>query len=322
MYNTDLTNIPTYDELLTKITEYDIYKYYIGNDIKLNFIISSPLRSDKHPSFGIFKSAKTGNLLFKDLSTGISGNCIHFVMNLFNITYFAAIKKVWFDIILNRVHKTTTGIEIDKIKSTSTEILVNKRNWSKTDDDYWSQYGITREYLKRFKVHPINYYSINSEIAPAIYSNTSPMYAYFIFNKIKIYRPYEDKTFKWRTNATCYDIQGYEQLPDKCEHIIITKSLKDVIVLTMLGYNAIAPNSENHTIPEVIIDKLRKDKGTTKFTIFYDNDEAGMKAAEKLLNKYEYFNNIFIGEECKDISDYVKEYGLNKAKEWMENNIT
>lgn len=334
MYNTELAKDITFELILSKTTEYDIFKYYIGSDFKLNSIMSSPLREDKNPSFGVFKSYKSGELLFKDQATGDCGNCVVLVMKLYNITYYAALKQIFNDLTLGKVFTTSIGKSIDKYKPSTNSILIQKKNFSKYDDLYWNQYGIDRDDLKRFKVHPISCFWVNDIKQSIYYENNSPLYAYEIFNKFKVYKPLASKDIKWRANAGTYDIQGYEQLPDKCEHIIITKSLKDVIVLTKLGYNAIAPNGENHTIPEVIINKLRKDKVTTKFTVFYDNDEAGRTANKKLLNKYQEFNLIEIEPEfmneywgisnplLKDISDYVKKYGLKKAKEWLKSNIT
>ena len=47
------------------------------------------------------------------------------------------------------------------------------------------------------------------------------MYAYKVYNNFKIYRPLADKYTKWRNNLTDYDIQGYEQLPQKGDILFI-----------------------------------------------------------------------------------------------------
>lgn len=331
MYNTELAKDYTLNDILNEVSEYDIYRYYIGKDIKLNRIMSSPLRSDTHPSFGIFKSKSSNQLLFKDQATGDSGNCVHFIMKLLNITYTEAIKQIVKDMLAGKVTLSNIGDQIGKLKPITTNILIQKRNWGKYDESYWGRYHITKEDLKLFNVFPIDRFWVNDVIQSYKYHSTNPMYAYQIFNKYKIYRPLADKSEKWRSNAGLYDIQGYEQLPDKCNHIIITKSLKDIIVLRKLGYYAIAPNGENHTIPQVVIDKLRKNKDTTKFTIFYDNDEAGQKACDKLKQKYNFYfimlpylmkftekGFINLDSKPKDISDYVELYGLEQAKLWLE----
>ena len=84
------------------------------------------------------------------------------------------------------------------------------------------------------------------------------MYAYKVFDKFKIYRPLASKYTKWRTNLTTSDVQGLAQIPEKGDLLIITKSLKDVMVLYEMGYTAISAASETTFIPEDIISGLKK----------------------------------------------------------------
>ena len=56
------------------------------------------------------------------------------------------------------------------------------------------------------------------------------MYAYKVYNNFKIYRPLADKYTKWRKNLTDYDIQGYEQLPQKGDILFITKLFNIIIM--------------------------------------------------------------------------------------------
>ena len=48
----------TIKEILKRISEYDIFKYYVGKDFKMGSI-SSPLRKDRNPSFDIYPSRGT-----------------------------------------------------------------------------------------------------------------------------------------------------------------------------------------------------------------------------------------------------------------------
>jgi DNA primase len=312
-------------ELLKEITEFDIFQYYISKKIKINQLINSPLREDKHPSFSIFKCHKTGELLYKDFANGDSGNCIKFVMKLLNLTYRQAISKVKEDVGFKLIKVSEEGERVSTYKPSTTEILVLKRNWCKHDTEYWGQYYITKEDCKEYNIYPIEKFWVNGILNDKRYESKSPMYAYFIFDKIKIYKPYTDKKDKWRTNAGTYDIQGYEQLPDKVNTLIITKALKDVIVLKKLGYYAIAPNGENHNIPESILGKLIREKKINFIIVFFDNDKTGIEAKDKLLEKHPgLYNNYILLElnsNCKDISDYVKQYGLKKAKEWLQQQL-
>lgn len=143
------------------------------------------------------------------------------------------------------------------------------------------------------------------------------MYAYQIFNKFKIYRPLEQEPNKWLSNCTTYDIQGYEQLPPKGDLLIITKSLKDIMVLHKLGYIAIAANSENTLIP----DKAIKDLSNRfeKIIILYDTDLPGIHGAKSMRDTYN-LKCILIPRKykIKDISDFIKEHKIKKTKKMLK----
>jgi hypothetical protein len=311
----------TTDLILSKVTEYDIYKYYIGSDFKIGRITNSPLRNDNNPSFGIFK-ALNKSLLFKDQATGDSGNCITFVAKLNNISYKKAEKLIYKDIIANKLKISTVGTNIKEAFDTATMISIKKKNFTSTDDLYWGQFNIDRLTLKHFNVYPISNYWINDLLSQDVYSNINPIYAYQIYLKFKIYKPLNpNKKYKWVGNVGMYDIQGLEQLPLNGKLLIITKSLKDVMVLYKMGITAIAPQGEGHNIPDKIIQNLKN--RFEEIIIFYDNDEAGIKASLKLTTKYN-FKNILIDDtyNCKDISDFVKDYTFEKAKEWILQNLS
>jgi DNA primase len=320
MYDTRLTNIDlSIDSILEKITEYDIYRYYIGQSFKLGRIMKSPFRQDKHPSFGIFKSTKYGTLLFKDLATGKSGNCVQFVQELFNISYRESLVKILNDLSNNNLISSIEGISVkEEYQSTSVVISVSRKKFCKTDDTYWNQYFLERSDLRHFNVSPIETYWINEIVQPWTYNVANPGYSYQIYNKYKIYKPLANKKEKWISNCNSYDIQGFEQLEYQGDLLIITKSLKDVMVLYKMGYNAIAPHGENHLVPKYIIDNIKK--RFNNIFIFYDNDEAGIKGSKNLSTKTN-FKTIYVPKQentCKDISDFVQINGIKKGKELMK----
>ena len=78
MYSTKTAITMSLRDLLDKLSDYDIYAYYLGK-FKPGKLMNSPLRpDDKIPSFAIFPG-KTGGLLFKDHGTGESGNALKFM---------------------------------------------------------------------------------------------------------------------------------------------------------------------------------------------------------------------------------------------------
>lgn len=326
MYNTrEVEDNITFDKILSLVDDYYIYCYYLGKEIKINKPISSPLRKDVHPSWSLYRNGR-GILKYKDFATGESGNIVTLVQELFTLRYNQALKKIWDDIIVKKPI-VLKKYEQTENKSSKYIIEVKKKNFTDKDIEFWNKYCITKNTLKYFKVFPIATFWVD-EIQSFSYTDEEPMYAYSIYDKFKIYRPYSRKSNKWRNNCTSYDIQGLEQLDEKGELLIITKSLKDVMVLYELGYNSISPQSELSGIPKIIIDHLKlrfKD-----IIIMFDYDEGGIQGAKKLAEKYS-IPYIFIPKHyydlynIKDISDFIKEFGkettLNMIKELLNENI-
>jgi len=148
------------------------------------------------------------------------------------------------------------------------------------------------------------------------------MYAFKMYNKFKIYRPLSpNKKNKWRTNTRLNDIQGWYQLPYQGNLLIITKSLKDVMVLRKLGYYAIAPGSESASLPQDMVNQLKN--RYENIVILFDYDDGGMNGASKL-NRKHGFKKIFIPYEykeiynAKDVSDFYKEFGEKKTKRMLK----
>ena len=307
----------TLDYILSRVTEYDIYARYIGQ-FKIGYIYNSPFREDKNPSFGIFRSRKTGKLLFKDHGNGLCGDVIRFVQEYTGITnYNELLKQIVKDLNIknNTVLKSTKAYE----KSEETVIGVVRQEFTNVDKAFWQQFGITLDTLKKYNVSSIKYYLCDG-IVKGIYKDESPMYAYKVYDKFKIYRPLSDKYTKWRNNLTEYDIQGLEQLPEKGELLIITKSLKDVMCLREMGYDAISPSSESTFIPDNILDILKK--RFKRILVCFDRDPAGVKNMRKI-SKKTGLNGFLVHKkfQSKDISDAVKNNGFEVIKNWLNKTL-
>ena len=310
----ELANPITLDYILSKVTEYDIYAHYLGQ-FKVGMIYQSPFRKDKNPSFGVFYSKRTNQLLFKDHGTGECGNVIKFVQLYTGKTNYNDILQ---DIVakLNITPETKLDSSKQYIPSTETVIGVVRQEFTDTDIKYWNQFNISTKTLKKFNVNSIKYYLCNG-VVKGIYKPENPMYAYKVYNNFKVYRPLGDKYTKWRNNLTEYDVQGYEQLPKKGDICIITKSLKDVMCLHEMGIPAISPSSESTFIPESVLVYLKK--RFKKIIIIFDRDQAGFKNVRKIIKKYKDLDFLFINKKfkSKDISDAIKNNSYEIIKNWI-----
>jgi hypothetical protein len=307
----------TLDWILSRVTEYDIYAHYLGQ-FKVGMIYNSPFRKDKNPSFGIFYSKRTKQLLFKDHGTGDCGNVIKFVSLYTGIINYN-------DILLDIVDKlkitSDTKLVSSKqyIASTETVIGVVRQDFTAEDINYWSQFNICIDTLKKFNVNSIKYYLCNG-IVKGIYKKENPMYAYKVYNNFKIYRPLADKYTKWRNNLGQYDIQGFKQLPKTDNLLIITKSLKDVMCLYEMGISAISPASESTFIPDDVLDNLKK--RFKHILICFDRDTAGIKYLRKISLKTG-LKPLLVHKKwkAKDISDAIKLNGFENIKNWLYETI-
>lgn len=320
MYSRKRAKLPdniTLDWILSKVTEYDIYAKYIGQ-FKVGMIYNSPFRKDKNPSFGIYYSKRTKQLLFKDHGTGECGNVIKFVSLFTGKTEYNDILS---DIVdnLNITNNTKLVSSKQYIPPTETVIGVVRQEFTDVDINYWKQFNISINTLKKFNVNSIKYYLCNG-IVKGTYKRENPMYAYKVYNNFKIYRPLADKYTKWRNNLTDYDIQGYEQLPQKGDILFITKSMKDVMCLHEMGYPAVSPSSESTFLPKDVLKQLK-----TRFKriiILFDRDTAGVKRSRKL-SRETGLEAMFINKKfkAKDVSDAVKANSFEEIKNWLNETI-
>ena len=322
----------TRDNVLKKINEYKVYAYYIGKDFSINRAIESPLRKDSHPSFSIYYN-KNKRLKYKDHATGDSGDVFNFIQAMFNCSFYEALIKINIDFNLNlnfnevynnksfQTHKGFISKKVVKYKKSSF-ISIKVRKWNKQDASYWLSYNINSRILKLYNVFPLERVYLNDTMY--YYNNTNnPCYCYIFYKDdnytYKIYKPLErNKTKKWLSNVNRTVLQGYSQLPEKDEILIITKALKDVMVLYSLGYSSIAMQNEISTIKDSVMEEFKS--RFKRIYILQDFDLAGIKGTNKFRKLYPFVKYIFIqnlktkNNGLKDISDYIKEKGIEQTK--------
>ena len=308
-------------DLLDKLNDYDIYSYYVGQ-FKIGKLFNSPLRSDdKNPSFNIFKG-NGGGLFFKDHGSGEGGNAIKFVKLIKNIQTRDELERELLRIVRKmNPNKQYVQRTYSTVNSGSTDIGIVRQPFTDVDKKYWKQFHISIDTLKLFQVFSIKYFLCN-RVVRGTYKESSPMYAYKVFDKFKIYRPLASKYTKWRTNLTNRDVQGLAEIPKEGGNLlIITKSLKDVMCLYEMGFNAIAASSETTFIPDDILQSLRSK--WNHIVIIYDRDKTGMLEARKYSKQYR-LDAIFVHKKfkAKDISDAIRDNSFIDVKNWLTKTLS
>ena len=317
MYSTRTAITMSLKDLLDKLTDYDIYSYYVGQ-FKIGKLFNSPLRSDdKNPSFAIFKGMN-GGLFFKDHGSGEGGNAIKFVKLYKNINTKDELERELLRIVRKMNPNSGNAIRTYSysVDSGPIDIGIVRQPFTDVDKQYWKQFHISIDTLRKFQVFSIKYFLCN-RVVRGTYKETSPMYAYKVDDKFKIYRPLASKYTKWRTNLTNRNVQGLSELPVEGGNLlIITKSLKDVMCLYEMGFNAIAASSETTFIPDDILDSLRHK--WKNVIMLYDRDKTGMLESRKYSKQYK-LDALFVHKrfKAKDISDAVKDNSYNEVKQWL-----
>ena len=307
----------TRDDILKHVTQEEIYGFYMNEDIKNLGVYHSPLREDNIPSFALyFHRVNPNTLMFKDFATGDCGDFVVLVMKLFNLNYSNALFKIAYDFGLSSLSISSNKVNINYTKLEHKErvnLAVKLRQWEKHDKDYWTSFNIKKSTLHKFNVFPISHVFYNSNAVK------THKYAYVYVEEkdgiitYKIYQPFENKQKKWINNANYTVHQGYKQLPDTGELLIITKSLKDVMSIhDTLNIAAIGLQSESVMMKESVMEEYKS--RFKRVVCLFDNDEAGKKLSISFTEKYNvphFFVPELIG--VTDFSDLVKHSGVEKT---------
>lgn len=323
----------TKQNLLSLVDPHNVYRYYIGDEDMTKTMLS-PLRpNEKNPSFKLF-IGHSGELCFHDFTLGLKGDFVKFVTEYYKsrgvyLNFGQTLCQIVVDLNLqsnyldigvpvlgkntNVFIKSEEPLNFEELKHK--EVKIKIRSWQNYDFKYWQQFGITSQILKSYNVVPVSLFYIDGEMYVA------DKYSYCYVERIdselfyKIYQPL-NKSFKWLGTFNEKIIQGYRQLPETGEFLIITKSLKDVMSLkSTANIDAIAFQSENTIPSEEIIENLKK--RFTYIVILYDNDydkseNHGVKFAKRMSEatglEYVYFDEKY---GVKDYSEAFQAYGEN-----------
>lgn len=317
----------TLKAILNHISEYDIYRMYIGYDFKLDKAITSPFKpNEEHPSFSIYP--REGRIVFTDYARPeYRGDVVTFVMMLFGLNYNRALEKIDGDFGLGirgikkdykKIVSTFAAPEI--VAKRETIIQVNPRKWTQEELDYWAQYGVEKVDMKQKDVQVY--------VPKEIWINRKRftigkrlVFCYLFSNQWwKIYFPFESKENKWLSNVPLDVMYGMDDIKG-CEKAIVIKSVKDWLALKKL-YPCCAGTQNESTvaISEENIKKLKE--GAKEVYIWFDNDVVGRKNSLFYTENYG-FKPLFtpdslISEGVKDLSGWIALDQIEAVKDYLK----
>lgn len=314
----------TKEFLLSKNSEETYMHTYLGLQVKSGLQIS-PLRNDHKPTASFYRNRK-GELIFHDFGIGFHENFIGVVMHLNKCTYGQALQIIAedFGYVSKNSNRDPIKIKISNERleeKSDTIIQITDREFTSNELKWWESFGIQKSTLKKFKVHSCDSVFLNGNYFASPNSRCH-MFGYYCGKKNgeelwRIYMP-QRKMFRFLSNTGKSFIQGSKQLPDSGDLLVITKSLKDVMVLYEFGISAIAPCSEVLFISNAQLNRLKQ--RFKKIIVLYDNDLPGIEGMRKIKSKYPELNYFWIPRKfgAKDISDFVKKYGISQTKNYID----
>lgn len=318
-------------QILEYVSERDIFELVFGFKPVEYRYVTSPFRPDNNPGCWFQTDVASGKLRFVDFANEETINGI----NMNNIDCFDAV-QVYFK--LNNFYKVLEFIK-DKLidgKNIKHKIRVFKpkekkevlihidtRNFDARDGRFWSKYGISKQNLIDDGVFPVRRFNLlntrNGDILKRVYD---PCYSFnnFSGDRKKLYRPFQKGSNRFITNCKADDIGEIDSLVKYGQELVISKSYKDCRVLRNHNLDSIWFQNEG-MIPsdDVLVELCRR---FTKIVVFFDNDEAGIIASEKVKNKINSFfpgkaRNLYIPEHFNtqfDISDPSDLYRIKGPK--------
>lgn len=332
MFNlTDAYKDITLDFIFSKVSEYELWKYYCTNFEKFDQSFRSDLYNDRNPSCRILKT-KFGSYYYKDYGENhYFASIIEYIKYKYNCTYNEGLNIIANDfnlyksnISINRIIPLN-NVEKRLIIKPKTIIEPSKQSFNLTDYKYWNQYKISLDSLEIEEIYSCKSIYLKSPKGEFIYnsSRSYPIYAFkeydvdLNFIGWKIYQPFGNKYTKWINNSSYKSVQGIKTLLNNKDLLIIGKARKDGLVYKLLGIDCVSPQNETSDLDSNGIFEFSK--SYNKVLVNFDPDEQGLRESFKIKEKYNY-DRFFINK-TKDISDYIVDNTLLKAKRMINKKI-
>lgn len=285
----------------------------------------NPFYNDTKPSLSIYFNDAYERWYFKDFGDeSYSGDVFDFAAHHYQLDS----KSDFFKIL--KLMITDLKIEIEDAYSQEIAKVINIFSYKLTYKNgdgikdafaYFKQFGISESILKEYRVRAVNcaYSSTTSnEIKTKLFKEKEQYIAYEDIYFAKLYCP-NPKNFFYIGNKPKDFVFGINQIFNRAhkakkfpELLVLTGGEKDVLTLTTLGFDAVSLNSETSSLPCSLYNLLDAYKN---ILIFYDNDDTGIRNANKIKNLLEQRYNVSIctlpkeidGKYIKDVSDYMKQ---------------
>lgn len=316
------------ETILSKITEYDIFKWYMPEKSwKINQVTYSPFRNERNPSFLI--GNKYGSLYFVDFADSSKrGDCFTFVKLLFNFASLDdVLRLIDKDFGLGISSKPTQEVkrvvpeykQPESLGKRYSLIQVVTRKFTNEELNYWNAYHQDLQDLKDNNVYAIKKVYLNKSLFPL--KDTELRFGYFYDGHWKIYRPFGDKKSKWvPNNVPITAMDGRENIVN-CDTAFINKSKKDYMVMRKIFPCSCAVQNEGMAcFSQENVDYLKAN--SKRQILSFDSDITGVENSQQITKLFDFgYCNVpkkYLREGIKDWADLVKSYGYYPIENYLK----
>ncbi len=295
-----------------------IYMHYLG---KVARLMSRPWgKKERKLSWGIYPYS--GIWFWKDQATEESGDALQFVKRYFNITFEEAKDKVAWDFGLGGQEINKSPVIISKITPEEEKQFIpinfSSKPFEKKHHAFWNAAEVPESHCLAMNCFAVKDLAINKKRVHI--KEGEIVFAYYCEEEdaAKIYFPEREKGDRFRNNVSFHHLWNYSNLTN-CEDLIVQKSVKDMIVTTMITPCCTATQAEAAKIFNE--DVVAMINNVTKSPwIWYGSDPDGVKKCKEITgtNKWKYINtpnNLL--PDINDTYGYAGKYGLKGLEEFM-----
>lgn len=292
---------------------YDIYRYYLG---RVERITNRPWgKKESKPSWGIFPYRNVW--FWKDYAKEETGNAISFVARYFSLSLIEAMNKICWDFGLSKtVIQNITPVKIvwekptEEEKKEYTTINFITCPFDERHTKYWNDYHLSEDYLKKHDVFRVKSLAINRK--RVILSKDELTFAYYHAptDSAKIMRIGVTPDKKWRNNVSG-DVLWFKESIQKYNNLVISKSVKDSLCLSLFGISTIAVQTESVSCIDKNIDWLKEIH--CPIYIAFGTDVQGKEQSHIITKKYKY--------KHYNVPDGLLDKGINDVGEWCKHDI-
>lgn len=317
----------TKEIILSKISEYDIYKAFAPKFV-LGKKFSSPMpgRGDSDPSFII--STKYGNYYHCDYGdSSYYGSCIDFVMQLRSCDYFTALRLIdtefglGIQAPLKDWKKTVKSYEQPIVKGAEQEVHIecHYKKFTTEAHKYWNDYHLQEDYLKKRNVFQVKQLFIARQRVILPYNEIVFAYLTDTGHK-KIYRPTISRknTKEWRFRSNIpFTYMFFETSLEKCSKILILKSRKDELVSSLI--NPCVGSVQAESIACFSKENLKKFEKKEVY-VGFGTDSQGKKESSLITSSFgwKHYNTEDKYLPNNDVAEVAKNYGLKVIENHMK----